>query len=62
MDEEQDKTQEKKPDTNIKDLEPEKDAKGGGGFSPQGPGKGTQGGGKSIQGGTGVEGGEKLNQ
>jgi hypothetical protein len=50
MEEQEKKTEETKPDVRVRDLEPEKDAKGGGGFkNPQGPGKAPQGPGKNPQ-------------
>ena len=41
-----------KPQVDVRDLKPNKDAKGGGGHSAQGTGKGAQGG-HSVQGTTG---------
>jgi hypothetical protein len=38
-----------KPQVDVRDLKPNKDAKGGGGHTAQGTGKGAQGTGKSNQ-------------
>jgi hypothetical protein len=38
-----------KPQVDVRDLKPNKDAKGGGGHSVQGTGKGVQGTGKANQ-------------
>ena len=40
----------KKKNIKVRDLKPNKDAKGGGGFKPQGGGA-VDGGGKAVQGG-----------
>ena len=45
-----------KKNIKVRDLKPKKDAKGGGGFAPAGPGTSTTGD-KSISGGTGVSSG-----